>query len=56
MNDEAITKYFRGVCEAASGCLFEIAQHEVGTIYGDFDRGRHYVQLAKDAVAAHWRP
>lgn len=56
LDDEAILRYFRGVCEAASGCLFEIAQREVGTIYGEFERGRHYVQLAKEAVARYWRP
>jgi hypothetical protein len=56
LNDEAITAYFKGVCEAASGCLFEIAQREVGTIFGDFGRGRHYVRLARRAVDAYWRP
>lgn len=56
LNEEAITAYFKGVCEAASGCLFEIAQREVGTIFGDFERGRRYVQLAKEAVDAYWRP
>ncbi len=56
LDDEAITRYFKGVCEAASGCLFEIAQREVGTIFGDFERGRHYVRLARDAVDAYWRP
>ena len=56
LNDEAITAYFKGVCEAASGCLFEIAQREVGSIFGDFERGRHYVRLAKEAVASYWRP
>lgn len=55
LNDEAITAYFKGVCEAASGCLFEIAQREVGTIFGDFERGRHYVRLAKEAVDRYWR-
>ena len=56
LRDEAITAYFKGVCEAASGCLFEIAQREVGTIFGDFERGRRYVRLAKEAVDAYWRP
>ena len=56
LDDDAITTYFKGVCEAASGCLFEIAQREVGTIFGDFERGRRYVQLAKEAVESHWRP
>ncbi len=56
LNDAAIKLYFKGVCEAASGCLFEVAQREVGTIFGDFERGRHYVRLAKEAVDAYWRP
>jgi hypothetical protein len=56
MNDEAITTYFKGVCDAASGCLFEIAQREVGTIFGDCERGRRYVRLAKEAVDRHWTP
>jgi hypothetical protein len=56
LDDEAITSYFRGVCEAASGCLFEIAQREVGTIFGDFERGRRYVRLAREAVDSYWRP
>lgn len=56
MYDEAITEYFKGVCEAASGCLFEIAQREVGTIFGDYERGKHYVRLAKQAVDSYWVP
>ena len=56
LDDESITAYFKGVCEAASGCLFEVAQREVGTIYGDCERGRHYVRLAKEAVDRYWRP
>ncbi|HCE43167.1 MAG TPA: hypothetical protein DET40_06445 [Lentisphaeria bacterium] len=56
LNGEAITAYFKGVCEAASGCIFEIAQREVGTIFGDFERGRHYVRLAREAVDSYWSP
>ncbi len=56
IDDEAITTYFKGVCQAARGCLFEIAQREAGTIFGDFERGRHYVRLAKEAVGAYWSP
>jgi len=56
MNDEAIMEYFKGVCEAATGCLFEIAQREVGTIFGDYERGRRYVRLAKEAVDRYWTP
>ena len=56
LDDEAITAYFKGVCQAASGCLFEIAQREVGTIFGDYERGRRYVRLAREAVDSYWRP
>lgn len=56
MDEEALRAYFKGVCEAASGCLFEMAQREVGTIFGDFERGRRYVQIAKECVEEYWRP
>lgn len=56
LNEEAIIAYFKGVCEAATGCLFEIAQREAGTIFGDFERGRRYVRLAKEAVDRYWSP
>lgn len=56
LDEDALRKYFKGVCEAASGCLFEIAQREVGTIYGDFERGRRYVQIAKECVEEYWKP
>ena len=56
LDEDAIRRYFKGVCEAASGCLFEIAQREVGTIYGDYERGRRYVQLAREAAAEYWKP
>jgi len=55
LNDAAILASFRTVCEAASGCLFEIAQREVGTIFGDFERGGRYVRLAREAVDRYWR-
>ena len=56
LDEEAIIKCFKGISEAASGCLFEVAQREVGTIYGDFERGRRYVELAKQAIAEYWKP
>ena len=56
LDEEAIRKYFKGVCEAASGCLFEVAQREVGTIYGDYERGRRYVELARESIAKYWKP
>ena len=56
MNEEALRKYFKTVCEAASGCLFEMAQREVGTIFGDIARGKRYVQIAKECIAEYWKP
>ena len=56
LDEEAIRKCFRGIARAASGCLLEVAQREVGTIFGDFERGRRYVQLAKETIAEHWQP
>lgn len=56
LDEDAILTYFRGVCEAASGCLFEVAQREVGTIFGDYSRGKRYVQLAREAIDRYWKP
>lgn len=56
LDEDAIRRCFKGISEAASGCLFEVAQREVGTIFGDFERGRRYVQLAKETIAEHWKP
>ena len=56
LDEEALRKYFKGVCECASGCLFEMAQREVGTIYGDYERGRRYVEIAKECVERWWKP
>ena len=56
LDEDALRRYFRGVCESASGCLLEIAQREVGTIFGDYERGRRYVEIAKECVAEYWKP
>lgn len=56
MDEEALKNYFKEVCQAASGCLFEVAQREVGTIFGDYDRGRRYVEIMKECVERYWRP
>lgn len=56
MDEDAIRAYFKGVAEAASGCLLEVAQREVGTIFGDFNRGKRYVQLAKETIDKYWKP
>jgi len=56
MDEAALREYFKGVCHAASGCLFEMAQREVGTIYGEFERGRRYVQIAKECIEEYWKP
>ena len=56
LDEDALRGYFKGVCEAASGCLFEMAQREVGTIFGDYERGRRYVQIAKECIEEYWKP
>lgn len=56
LDEDALRKYFREVAECASGCLFEVAQREVGTIYGDFERGRRYVEIAKECIERYWKP
>ena len=56
LDEDALRRYFKEVAECASGCLFEVAQREVGTIFGDFERGRRYVEIAKETIAEHWKP
>ena len=56
MNEEAVCECFREIAECASGCMLEVAQREVGTIFGDFERGRRYVELAKRTIEKHWKP
>ena len=56
LDEDALRAYFKEVCECASGCLFEMAQREVGTIYGDYQRGRRYVQIAKECIQEYWKP
>ena len=47
LDEDAIRRCFGDISRASSGCLLEVAQREVGTIFGDYERGRRYVQLAK---------
>ena len=54
-DEDALRAYFKEVCHCASGCLFEMAQREVGTIFGDIERGRRYVQIAKECIADYWK-
>lgn len=56
LDEDALYQYFRGVCEAASGCLFEIAQREVLTLHGDPTRGKRYVEIARECVERYWKP
>lgn len=56
LDEAALRDYFKGVCHAASGCLFEMAQREVGTIFGDFSRGRRYVEIARECIEEYWKP
>ncbi len=56
MNEGAIRENFKMVCTAASGCLFEVAQREGGTIYGDYSRGKRYVQILRECIEDYWKP
>ncbi len=56
LDEDALRQYFKMVCESASGCLFEMAQREVLTIFGDAERGRRYVQIAKECIEKYWQP
>lgn len=56
LDEDALRKYFKMVCESASGCLFEMAQREVLTIFGDYNRGRRYVEIAKECIERYWQP
>lgn len=56
IDEDEIRDYFKEVSEAASGCLFEVAQREVGTIFGDFNRGKRYVELARETIDRYWKP
>lgn len=56
MDEDALRRYFKMVCESASGCLFEMAQREVLTIFGDYNRGRRYVEIAKECIEEYWQP
>ena len=56
LDEEAVCKCFRSIAENSSGCLLEVAQREVGTIFGDYERGRRYVELAKQTIEKYWKP
>lgn len=56
LDEDALRDYFKEVCECASGCLFEMAQREVGTIFGDYNRGHRYVEIAKECIERYWKP
>ncbi len=56
MDEAALKENFKMVCKAASGCLFEVAQREVGTIFKDYERGKNYVRILKNCIAEHWQP
>ncbi|HZJ58487.1 MAG TPA: hypothetical protein VFD89_09680 [Clostridia bacterium] len=55
LDEDAIIDCFKGIAEAASGCMLEVAQREVGTIFGDYNRGRRYVELAKQTIDKYWK-
>ncbi|MFA6947644.1 MAG: hypothetical protein WCQ72_01545 [Eubacteriales bacterium] len=56
LDEDGIIECFKGIAQASSGCILEVAQREVGTIYNDINRGRRYVELAKYAIDKYWKP
>lgn len=56
IDESALMEYYKEVFTASSGCLLEVAQREVGTIFGDFQRGRKYVELTREAIERYWKP
>ncbi len=56
MDEQATRENFTAVCKAARGCLFEVAQREVGTIHGDYNRGKRYVEILRECIETHWQP
>ena len=56
MDEEALRKDFARICRGAEGCLLEVAQREVMTLRGDMERGRRYVEIAKECVETYWKP
>ena len=56
LDEDAVRRCFRDISRASSGCMLEVAQREVGTIFGDYERGRRYVQLAREAISEYWKP
>ncbi len=56
LDESSIKEYIKGVAKNASGCLFEVTQREVGTVYNDPNRGKRYVELLKEGVAEGWTP
>lgn len=56
LDEDAVRACFREIAECASGCMLEVAQREVGTVYGDLQRGRRYVELAGETIDRYWKP
>ncbi len=56
LDEDALRKYYKYVFTSASGCLLEVAQREVGTIFGDFERGKRYVEITRECIEEYWRP
>ncbi len=56
LDEDALRKYYESVFTSASGCLLEVAQREVGTIFGDFERGKRYVEITRECIEEYWKP
>ena len=56
LDENAICEYFKTIAENASGCILEVAQREAGTLFREPNRGRRYVELAKNTINKYWKP
>ena len=55
LDEDALRRNFKKICTAASGCMLEIAQREVMILW-DMERGRRYIEIAKECVREYWKP
>ncbi len=55
LDEDAICDYFKTIAQNASGCILEVAQRETGTLFKDPNRGKRYVELAKNTIYKYWK-
>ncbi|MCL2477858.1 MAG: hypothetical protein FWF22_00045 [Treponema sp.] len=56
LDEDEIAEYFKKTALAARGCILEITQREVTTIYGNTDRIKQYIGMIKKTINKYWQP